>query len=336
MRKVLISLAAVVLVIMMSSFCIAGDTTISGYADFQLRDAQNAVTTFDLNEVSVKLSTEIAKDKVNAEVELATDGAGGVDLDTAVISLNPVDNLTAYAGLFDVAFGIETDNSDPDVNPLITRPTTATGWTDVGIGASYDIEGVGAVDLYAINGDAANPGQDIDGNNSKSVGLRISVSEALKGLNIGGSFVTGRYALDANGDGLDANGVGGHLVVDIAELAGNTMLPTLTVEFTSSSKEADTLADPTDVDDETEALSVQLAAVVVENVEFAVRFGTSDDDSDDDLTLTNDEETSIGVAYSVYENTELKLEYKIVDKELETNNDADDDNVLLVGLVVNW
>ena len=74
MRKVLISLAAVVLVIMMSSLCMAGDTSISGYADFQLRDAQNAVTTFDLNEVSVKLSTEIAKDKVDAEVEIATDG----------------------------------------------------------------------------------------------------------------------------------------------------------------------------------------------------------------------------------------------------------------------
>ena len=336
MRKVLISLAVVVSVIMMSSFCIAGDTSISGYADFQLRDAQNAVTTFDLNEVSVKLSTEIAKDKVNAEVELATDGAGGVDLDTATISLNPIDNLTAYAGLFDVPFGIETDSSDPDVNPLITRPTTTTGWTDVGIGASYAIEGVGAVDLYVINGDVANPDQAIDNNNSKSVGLRVSVSEALKGLNVGGSFVTGRYALDANNDGLNAQGVGGHLVVDIAELAGNKMLPTLTVEFVSASEEADTAADPTDDDDEAEALSIQLAAVVVENVEVAVRYGTSDADSGNANTLTEDAETSIGVAYTAYENTELKLEYKIVDKEFETNTDADDDNVLLVGLVVNW
>jgi hypothetical protein len=332
MRKVLISLAVVISVIMMSSLCMA--TEISGYADFHLVDAQNAVTTFDLSEVSVTLSTEIAKDKVDAEVELVADGAGGVDLGTAIISLKPVDNLTVSAGRFTIPFGIFTDSSDPADNPLISAPEIAdASWDDIGLGASYAIAGVGAVDLYTINGDVVSQDQAIDNNNSKSVGLRISVSEALKGLNVGASFVTGRYALDAGGDGLSASGLGAHIVADIAELAGNTALPTLTLEYINLAVE------PAVGDDQEEsAFYVQLAATPVEKLEVAIRYNAYDDDADDSNTKTENTELSIGAAYTVYDNTELKIEYQINEEgdAYETNTDADDNNVLALGLNVAW
>jgi len=156
----------------------------------------------------------------------------------------------------------------PQDNRLITRPYAMVAgglvypgsWAALGMAITYDRPGIGSVDLYVINTDARNEvcaagayaklscaatnvvspwhagivspplGDELpagDNNSNKPIGIRLQLSGLHSGFNVGASAVYGKWD-DASK--LYSYRVGGHLVVDSAQLFETRWLPTVQVE----------------------------------------------------------------------------------------------------------
>lgn len=371
MKKLLVVLVILLQVIFVSSLCFAFDVEgvtlgnddgmlIKGYYEFELIDAENANTTFDAHKVVLHFSKQVVPNKVYVAAELEfehfprlddsanseTGGDGELKLDSAIISIEATDTTRAYCGVFYVPFGIEFESYPGHKNKLITRPKAMKSnniingtWNDVGVAVEQKIAGVGKFDLYTVNGDANHGGVSRDsktdeGGNSKSVGARISVTEAVKGLNIGASYVTGRYDYDAAGDDMESKRWGIHVNVNLDELIGSAMGATLITEVVGGTDELDSSIAGEDRD--VSGLYVQLSLKPAGPCEIVVRHDIYDNDSEvDDNENTA---TSIGFSHELYDHTKLKLEYQMNEegKANEVAGEQVDNDQVIVGVVVDW
>jgi hypothetical protein len=375
MRKVLISLVVMLSVVFIASMCFAeeagfdvggvslseGGMDMHGYYEFEFIDAENANTTFDAHKIVLWFGKAI-NDKVYLSTELEYEhfprlddnagseegGDGEFKVDSAQVSITPVENSRLYAGVYYVPFGIEYESYPGHKNKLISRPKAMKGndiipgtWSDVGIGLEQKIAGVGKLDIYTMNGDAHHGGVSRDsksseGGNSKSVGARISVTEAVKGLNIGASYVTGRYDYEPGTDeAMDSSRWGAHLNADIDQLAGGGLLGlNLIFEIVGGSDDLDSAVAGQDRD--VEGLYAQLSCSPVEKAELIVRFDAYDDDSE----IDDNENTavSVGIGYDIYDHTKLKVEYQMNDEgdANKVGGEDVDNDVLALQLVVDW
>lgn len=277
-------------------------------------------------------------------------GDGEIKLDSAQVSITPNKTCRAYVGVFYVPFGIEYESYPGHKNKLITRPNAfkkgVNGvtpvipgtWSDVGIGFEHKFENIGKLDLYAINGNAKDGGYSRDtgtnGNRSKSLGARISLDGLAKGLNVGVSYVAGRHNPTPDADtekSLKSDRLGYHLKANISELLGGGLMDlALISEYVSGTDEAD----PSSDDIEPEGYYVQLSIRLLDKLEVAARYDAVDPDTK--VSVANrSKSTSIGIGYDLYDNTKLKVEYQ-ANGDPGANGEADKDDVVVVGLVVDW
>lgn len=205
-----------------------------GYTSFQYFDQEGENGTFDQHIFEPFFGYQV-NDRVLAkliiEFEHAPEPQGGntfaeVFIEQAEVALTLKEGTTVGFGAIIVPFGLENYLHAPPDNRLVSRPPLMHGenaiiqstWTDVGIQFTHDVSNLGMLDLYVINGSAAQGkderGRDTKGpnaNSGKSFGAEIQATQLYPGSNIGLSGVIGPH--DKKGD-LDSWRLGVHALFD--------------------------------------------------------------------------------------------------------------------------
>lgn len=194
-----------------------------GYAAFQYFDSQGSPPggngSFDQHifepffgyQVNERVFTKIIIEFEHAPERVDDDQFAEIFIEQAEIDVTPRDGTTLAFGAILVPFGLENYFHAPSDNQLVTRPPIikagANGnsilnntWTDVGIQLIQQLERVGSLDVYVINGSAVQArdtrGRDTTGpnaNSGKSLGAELQVTELYPGLNVGLSYVAGPH-----------------------------------------------------------------------------------------------------------------------------------------------
>ncbi len=306
----------------------------------------------------------------SVEADNRAGGNGEIKLDAASASYTPKalgGDTRLFCGVFYVPFGIEYDSYPGHMNKLITRPDPMRKiirgtWSDVGIGFEQKVPSVGSLSVYTVNGDAKNGGISRDssggGNAYQSIGAKLSISDAVEGLNIGGSYVTGNYdgrtAATATAEAIDANNssrFGAHLRIDGKDLYNCPAESTIIAEYVGGTDE---LASAVSGKDKTLSgyyaqLSFRPLATLdvgsnLDTLEVAVRYESYDTDEEVDNNVQTN--TSFGISYAIHEEfdlngklakgAKLKVEYQMREDEKDNGSDKVDDDVVVVGVAVNW
>jgi len=362
MKKVL-SLVLMLGMVLSASLCFAefdlGETSlgsgmdIHGYYEFEYWDTQGERETFDAHKITIWMGKAVVPDKVFVSGEFewehfprhndaAADEAGGdgeIKLDSAQVSITPNNTCRAYVGVFYVPFGIEYESYPGHKNKLITRPIAFKGgksivpgtWSDVGIGFEHKIPSVGKIDVYAVNGDAVTGGVSRDnkagGNSAKSIGARISLDGLAEGINVGASYVSGRYSADGAVKDLDSERIGVHLRAGLPVMG----LTLITEYVQGTDDDASAVATK---DAESEGLYVQLSIEPVSGLELVARY--DEVDADTEVKAANrDISKSVGIGYALYDHLKLKAEYQ-ANGNPGADGVAGKDDVVVVGLVADW
>jgi hypothetical protein len=319
-----------------------------GYYEFEYWDQQGSNRTFDAHKLTVWMGVRLnERAYLSSEVEFEhapklddssgdTGGSGKIKVDSAQLRLNIVDPVTAYMGVFYAPFGIEYYSYPGNKNKLVTRPKAFKSggvfpgtWSDVGAGFSTVVEGYGELDVFALNGDAKNGGISMDnsngGNDSKTLGVRFMANRVVEGVNIGASWLSGKW--DESGK-YDSTRAGAHLRVDGDVMTGADLAPVFIGEYITGS---DSGASSVNAGEKkVDGYYVQLSSLVHPLVELAVRYGEYDNDKD--VTDNRKTETSAGVALRLFDGVQLKGEYQW---NRETGKQKDNDAMILQA-VANW
>ena len=205
-----------------------------GYTSFKYFDQEGENGTFDQHIFEPFFGYQL-NDRVFAklviEFEHAPESQGSnvfaeIFIEQAEVDITLRDGTTVGFGAIIVPFGLENYLHAPPDNRLVTRPPIAKGehaiirstWTDVGIQLTHAVEGLGTVDLYVINGSAAQEkesrGRDTEGPNAnagKSVGAELQVTQPFPGANVGLSGVIGPHDKT---DELDSWRLGIHALIN--------------------------------------------------------------------------------------------------------------------------
>ena len=203
-------------------------------------------------------------------------------------------------------------------------------WSDVGLGFNQTFDGVGQADFFVINGDANNGGISRDtstgGNHSKSFGGRIQLDSLFEGVNLGASYVTGKW--DTAGENTSYR-VGAHLRVDTDKIFGNTMAPKFIGEYVTGKDELDSSV--AGMDKDVSGFYVQASSSVHPMVDIVARYGQYD--NDEDKADNNKKETSLGLVLYLLDNFQIKGEY--LWNQEEGANKTDNDQ-LAIQVNANW
>lgn len=307
-----------------------------GYYEFHYINQQEKNATFDAHKIVVWmgvpindvifLSSELEYehfprleeaewDSSAGDIEKKTGGRGEMKVDSAQLSIMPVKGFRGYLGIYYVPFGIEYFSYPGYENKLVSRPKVMKSggiipgtWSDVGIGFNNHFEGIGHLDVFYVNGDAKHGGVSRDsssgGNESKSLGFRVMLDDLVEGLNIGGSFISGKWDED---DKYESTRTGVHLRVDSDKIFGNDVYPVLLGEFVTGKDGSAT------VDTEKKGYYAQISSRVNPLVELVARYGVYD--NDEKKTDNEKTETSFGVALHLLDNFQVKAEYQINNEE---------------------
>ena len=319
-----------------------------GYYDFEYFNAETKNDTFDIHKITVWMGVPI-NDKVfiSSEVEYEhftrlsggtgdeTGGSGELKLDNAMLRVTPVEGSVAFLGAFYVPFGIEYFSYPGFKNKLVSRPKVMKSggivpgtWSDVGIGFNQTFNGIGQADVFVINGDANNGGISRDtssgGNQNKSVGGRVQLDSLFEGVNVGASYVLGKWDNDN-----DSYRLGAHLRVDTDKIFGIPMAPKFIGEYVTGEDENDSSVAGKDKD--VSGFYVQASSSVHQNVDIVVRYGEYD--NDDEKTDNNKKETSVGLVLHLLDNFQIKGEYQW--NEEQGANKTDNDQ-LAIQVNANW
>ena len=319
-----------------------------GYYDFEYFNAESKNDTFDIHKITVWMGVPI-NDKVfvSSEVEYehftrlesgtgeATGGGGELKLDNAMLRVTPVEGSVGYLGAFYVPFGIEYFSYPGFKNKLVSRPKVMKSggiipgtWSDVGLGFNQTFNNIGQVDFFAINGDANNGGISRDtstgGNQNKSVGGRVQLDSLFEGVNVGASYVLGKWDNDN-----DSYRVGAHLRVDTDKIIGNAMAPTFIGEYVVGEDENDSSV--AGMDKDVSGFYVQASSSVHQMVDIVARYGEYD--NDEDKADNNKKETSVGFVLHLLDNFQIKGEYQW--NEEQGANKTDNDQ-LAIQVNANW
>lgn len=250
-------------------------------------------------------------------------------IEQAEVDITFQKGTTIGFGAILVPFGLENYLHAPPDNRLITRPPMMHGdnailrstWTDVGIQFTHAINEMGVVDLYLINGSAAQGkeerGRDTKGpnaNNGKSIGAEIQVTQVDPRFNVGLSGVIGPH--DTGGD-LDSWRLGLHALFDngITRFRGEYLIGTDEGLATAGQ----------DRDVEGFYLIVTQTLFLPgtkDKLDVSVRYA---DWTIDDKQALDFSELAFAARYRLFRNTWLKVEQQYLDEEgtsLEEKNDA--------------
>lgn len=178
------------------------------------RDDDTQVDTkkfFDQTDITLWLRANIVKSlSFTAEIEL--ENGFKLDLERAHLDWSILgDRLTVRGGKFPFPFGIERHYYHPVSNELIDRPSPFVRilpglYTDVGIeffgkmelpvleALKYEFAITNGLDSF---GDTGKQEDFTDNNTNKQLGGRLGLV-LLPGLEIGGSYLTGKYDMDAS------------------------------------------------------------------------------------------------------------------------------------------
>ncbi|GEM_PF-1466883 len=197
--------------------------TFHGYAAFQYFDSEGSApggnSSFDQHifepffgyQVNDNVFAKIIVEFEHAPEEVDDDQFAEIVIEQAEIDITPRQGTTMGFGAILVPFGLENYFHAPSDNRLISRPPLVKSganqnpilnntWTDVGIQLTQDVERVGTLDLYVINGSAVqnsgNRGRDTSGssaNTGKSLGAELQITELYPGLNVGLSYIKGPH-----------------------------------------------------------------------------------------------------------------------------------------------
>ncbi|MEE8432084.1 MAG: hypothetical protein V3S16_12615 [Candidatus Desulfatibia sp.] len=324
-----------------------------GYYEFHYIDQQEKNSTFDAHKIVVWMGVplndvmflsaeleyehfprleEAGWDSGAGDIDKKTGGRGEMKVDSAQLSIMPFKGFRGYTGIFYVPFGIEYFSYPGNKNKLVTRPKVMKSggiipgtWADVGIGFNNLFEGIGHLDVFYLNGDAKNGGVSRDsssgGNQGKSLGARIMLDDLVVGLNIGASYVSGKW--DEN-DMYQSTRTGIHLRIDSDKIFGDDLYPVLLGEFVTGKDEGAA------VDTDKKGYYVQISSRVHPLAELVARYGVYDND---EKTADNEKkETSFGVVMHLLDNFQLKAEYQINNEE----GTEVDNNKIDIELVAWW
>lgn len=319
-----------------------------GYYEFEYWNTENNNNSFDAHKITIWMGVPI-NDKVFLSSEMEYEhfprlrdktqragGSGEIKVDSAQLRITPIENSVAYLGIFYVPFGIEYLSYPGQKNKLVTRPKVMKSggvipgtWSDVGIGFNQTFSGIGQVDFFVLNGDAKNGGISRDsssgGNDNKSLGGRIMLDGLFEGLNVGASYVSGKW--DTNDDNVsDRWGV--HLRVDSNKIFGIDMAPVIIAEYvTGKDENASSVAN---IDKKVSGFYAQISSWIHPNVEIVARYGQYDNDKE--KTDNRKSETSVGFILYLLDNFQIKGEYQWNQEE----GSKVDNNTAVLQVVAYW
>jgi hypothetical protein len=319
-----------------------------GYYEFEYVDEDGKNSTYDAHKITVWMGVKLSEIAfLSSEVEYehfprldngdaAPGGSGEIKVDSAQLRLTPMAGTTGYFGIFYAPFGIEYLSYPGQKNKLNSRPKVMKSggivpgtWSVVGLGLTQVVNGFGTLDVYSINGDAKNGGISRDsksgGNDSKSIAARVMFDQFAEGINIGGSYITGKYDVD---DEFESTRVGAHIRFDSDIMTGISTAPVLIAEYVTGTDEMDSSVEGEDRD--MMGYYVQLSSRVLPSIEIAARYGLYD--SDEKKTDNEKTETSLGVTWYMTEGVLLKGEYQWNGEE---GTEKDNDKAILE-LVAYW
>ncbi len=235
----------------------------------------------------------------------------------AEIDITLRDGTTLAFGAILVPFGLENYLHAPSDNRLISRPPITKGgkavvsntWTDMGIQFNHRVQGLGAFDLYVINGSAAQTkgtrGREDKiaccGNHGKSFGAEIQVTSLHPGLNVGASYIHGPH--DATNQ-LDSWRAGVH-----AEMNWRKRLYFLSEYMMGSDEGLGTVSTDRDAGGYYVVISFTPPIEILEDdFDVSARYTdwSFDDDAKDDYA-----EVAVAVRYEVFPLTWAKFEYQM-------------------------
>ncbi len=332
-----------------STFAASGTDKVQwhGYYEFEYIDAQDKNTTMDAHKITVWMGVPI-NDIVflSSEIEYehfpragsnpSAGGNGEIKIDSSQLSIMPVETFRGYVGVYYVPFGIEYLSYPGFKNKLVTRPRVMKSggiipgtWSATGVGFNNAFSDIGQLDVFYINGDANNGGVSRDsksgGNEGKSLGARVMFDGLLEGLNIGGSFISGKY--DA-ANLYDSTRIGAHIRADFDKIFDNTIAPVFIAEYVIGEDQQDSFVANQDRD--VSGYYAQLSSRVTSLVELVARYGQYDNDKE--KTDNSKTETSLGVVLHMIENFQIKAEYQMNDEE----GAANDNDQTMVEFVAWW
>lgn len=319
-----------------------------GYYEFEYWDQQGSNRTFDAHKLTVWMGVRLnSRAYLSSEVEFEhapklddksgdTGGSGAIKVDSAQLRLNLADPVTAYIGVFYAPFGIEYLSYPGNKNKLVTRPKAFKSggvfpgtWSDAGVGGVVSVDGYGELDVFALNGDAKNGGISRDssggGNDSKTLGARFMVNRVVEGVNVGASWLSGKW--DESGK-RDSTRMGAHMRIDGDVITGTDFAPVFIGEYITGTDDGASSIDG--ADKKVDGFYVQLSSLVHPLVELAARYGEYDNDKD--VVDNRRAETSLGFAFHLFDGVQLKGEYQW---NRETGTQIDNDAMILQA-VANW
>lgn len=269
---------------------IPSEVVLSGCVSASFRDFENEDGVFDLDGVSVALTSEVGVDALlEAKIVADTDD---VELLYGYLDYIWSDAVVLRAGNFLVPFGVYNEYLySKCVAKLATAPRCVpTGWTESGIQLRGVIDTGLASDLnyaaYVANGG----GQDgVDNNSDKTMGCRLGVSTDV-GVTIGLSVVKDTYDVDGALESA-AFGVDACYIYDTFELRG---------EYTSQSDDA--------VDADVTGYYVQGAYGFLDRYEVVARFDTTDVLGSDAV-----DRVTVGGNYAITDDLTFRLSYENCD-----------------------
>jgi len=147
-----------------------------------------------------------------------------------------------------------------------------------------------------------------------------------EGINIGGSFVSGKYDTD---DKNTSSRTGFHVRADLDKIFGKSMAPVLLGELVTGKD--DLASSVAGMDKKVSGYYAQLSSRVHPKFELVARHGQYD--SDEEQTDNKRTETSVGVVYHALDNFLLKAEYQTNGEE--GANDTDN-NYFGLQVVAHW
>ncbi len=319
-----------------------------GYYEFEYWITEGKNDSFDVHKITTWMGLPI-NDKVflSTEVEYEhfprmrdkdqrSGGSGEIKLDNAMLRITPIENTVVFLGAFYVPFGIEHFSYPGHKNKLITRPKVMKSgsivpgtWSDVGIGINQTFAGIGQADVFVINGDAKNGGISRDsksgGNDNKSFGARLQLDKMITGVNIGASYVSGKWDTDDNDI---SNRLGVHLRIDTDKISGIDMAPVFIAEYvTGEDENASSVAGE---DKEVTGYYAQISSRVHPKFELVARYGQYDNDKK--KTGNRKDELSIGFVLHLLDHVQIKTEYQHNEEEGSTV----DNNTTVFQIVADW
>ncbi len=324
-----------------------------GYSEFEYWDKQGKKKSFDAHKITVWMGVKLnEKAYLSSEIEYEhapklgggdrRGGSGQIKIDSMWLRVTPVDDTVLFAGVFYTMFGIEYLSYPGHKNKLVSRPKVMKSggiipgtWSDIGVGVTQTVNGVGQLDVYYINGDALNGGVSRDssegGNNGKSPGFRFMFNDFIDGLNFGASYVSGKW--DEN-DLYDSSRYGVHLRVDSDVFSGISQAPVLIAEYVTGTDEgAISLGDEEGAgvrDKKVDGYYIQLSSRVHPVIEVVGRYGEYDNDKD--KIDNNKKETSLGMVWHALDGIQVKAEYQWNAEEGRNK----ENNAAVVELVAFW